>query len=178
VRTFLAIPLPDAICRSLAEAGRAIAGLRAQRPETIHLTIRFLGEIRDPEPIVAALAPVVAAHPPFKLQLRGLGAFPDRRRATVVWARVGEGQMQAGALAAGVENALMPLGFERERRPYRAHVTLGRFRSPRRLSREALDPEREFGQAEADRLVLYLSRLGRGGAQHDVLQELSLTGGM
>jgi 2'-5' RNA ligase len=174
VRAFLGIPLPEAVREDLARAARRVEGLRAQKPGTIHLTVKFLGEIRDPGEIAEALEPVVAAHVPFEMALRGLGAFPDRRRASVVWVRLEEGGTEAATLAVGVENALLPLGFERERRAYKAHITLGRFKSPKRLHREILDPERDFGVAVAERLVLFQSTLTPEGAVHTPLHDLSL----
>lgn len=178
MRTFLAIPLPAAMQAEMEAVGRCFSGLRPQKAETIHLTIRFLGEIHDADRVAEALAPVAAAHAPFDLELRGLGAFPNPRRAQVLWVRVAEGQMQAGALAAGVENALLPLGFERERRVFKGHVTLGRFRTPRRLAPEELSETRSFGRARADRLILFRSVLTPEGAVHTPLHELSLRGGM
>ncbi|MHC4340963.1 MAG: RNA 2',3'-cyclic phosphodiesterase [Planctomycetota bacterium] len=178
MRAFLGIPLPDPLCEALARAAQGIEGLRAQKPGTIHLTVRFLGDIREPDRIAAAVEPVALAHAPFDLHLRGLGAFPDRRKAHVVWVRLAAGGLEAGTLAAGVENALLPLGFDRERRPYTAHITLGRFRSAKRLHRDILDPDRDFGTARADRLVLYQSTLDPQGAVHSHLKVMSLGSGM
>jgi 2'-5' RNA ligase len=178
MRAFLGIPLPDPLCEDLARAAQSIEGLKAQKPGTIHLTIRFLGDIREPDRIASALEPVVAAHEPFDLHLKGLGAFPDRRKAHVVWVRLAEGALEAGTLAAGVENALLTLGFDREHRAYKAHITLGRFRSAKRLHRDILDPDQDFGTSRADRLVLYQSSLTPQGAVHSHLRVMSLGSGM
>ncbi|MGH7162205.1 MAG: RNA 2',3'-cyclic phosphodiesterase [Planctomycetota bacterium] len=178
MRTFLAIPLPPPLREALAEAARGVSGLRAQRPDTIHLTIRFLGEIEDPRPVVRAVAPVAAARPPFDLVLEGLGVFPHPRSARVLWVGLAEGEEEARALAALVETALRPLEMHPEERPWRGHVTLGRFRSPGRVADGVLSPARSFGRARADRLVLYRSTLGREGADHEPVESLSLGGGM
>ncbi|MFI5403249.1 MAG: 2'-5' RNA ligase family protein, partial [Planctomycetota bacterium] len=71
MRAFLAIPLPEKLCDELAAVGRGIAGLRAQKAGTIHLTIRFLGDVEDPEPVLAAAAEVAARHAPFDVSLAG-----------------------------------------------------------------------------------------------------------
>jgi 2'-5' RNA ligase len=147
-----------------------------QKPGTIHLTIRFLGEIRRAQDVVDAVAPVAAAHPPFALELAGVSAFPRTRAANVVWVGLARGDLEAGALAAGVENALLPLGFPREGRPWKGHVTIGRFPRPRKF--EAPEPPPVFGSAPADRLVLYRSVLTPEGALHEALRELSLGRGM
>jgi 2'-5' RNA ligase len=85
--------------------------------------------------------------------------------------------MQAGALAAGVESALAPLGFPRERRAWHGHVTLGRFRDPEPCPPGLVDRARKFGEARADRLVLFRSELTPEGALHSELASLPLGGG-
>ena len=132
MRAFLAIPLPAAMRETLCEVGLGITRLRSQRADTIHLTLRFLGEIEDPDAVAAAVGPVVEKHRAFDMSLERVGVFPKEGAPRVVWVGVGEGEMQAGALAAGIEGALVPLGFPRERRPWHGHVTLGRFRDPDR----------------------------------------------
>jgi len=176
VRAFLGVPLPEELRERLAKRAGRVEGLRAQKAGTIHLTIRFLGEIADPAPILEALEPVAAAHAPFDLVLKGLGAFPRPTRANVVWVGLDRGDLPAGALAKGVEMALEPLGFAPDRRPFHAHVTLGRFKNPRRLAMEEGD-QLSFGSARADRLILYSSILTPQGAIHHPVRELSLGGG-
>jgi 2'-5' RNA ligase len=173
VRAFLAIPLPEKLCEELAATGRSIQGLRAQKARTLHLTIRFLGEIDDPEPVAAAAAEVASRHAPFDVSLRGLGVFPHERRPRVVWVGIGEGEEAARALARDIEHALVALGFPPEERPWSAHVTLGRYPG-RPPEPPPLDPRREFGRARADRLVLFRSTLAPEGALHEPLRELSL----
>jgi len=156
--------------------GRGIAGLRAQKAETIHLTIRFLGEVPDPEPVAAAAAEVAARHAPFDVSLKGVGAFPDPRRPRVVWVGLGEGEEAAAALARDIEASVVALGFPAEERPWSAHITLGRFRD-RPPKPPHFDPLREFGRARADRLVFFRSVLTPKGALHEPFRELSLLGG-
>jgi len=174
MRAFLAIPLPPPTRQALASVANQIDGLRAQKPHTIHLTLRFLDEIADPAPIVEALTPVAAAHEPFEMSLERIGVFPPRGAPRVVWVGLGAGEMQAGALAAGIENALVPLGFRRERRTWHGHVTLGRFRSPPRRAGDLVDEDRCFGRVPAEKLVLFESNLTPDGAVHEVVQEMSL----
>lgn len=178
MRAFFAIPLPEALQEALAARARGVPGLSAQRPGTIHLTIRFLGEIADPAPVLAAVGPVVAAAAAFELELKGFGAFPDARRARVVWAGVGRGAAEATALAMSVERALHPLGVRPEERPFHPHVTLGRFRNPRPVPAPFLTGAAPPGVVRADRLTLYASTLRPEGPLHEPLRDLSLLGGM
>ncbi|MHC4973798.1 MAG: RNA 2',3'-cyclic phosphodiesterase [Planctomycetota bacterium] len=174
MRAFLAIPLPPPTRQALASVANQIEGLRAQKPHTIHLTLRFLDEIADPEPIIEALTPVAAAHEPFEMSLERIGVFPPKGAPRVVWVGLGVGEMQAGALAAGIENALVPLGFRRERRTWHGHVTLGRFRSPPKRGRDLVDEDRRFGSVPAEKLVLFESTLTPDGAVHEAVREMSL----
>jgi len=176
VRAFLAIPLPSQLAEELAAVGRGIAGLRAQRAPTIHLTIRFLGDVDDPEPVAAAAAEVAGRHAPFDVSLVGVSAFPDTRRPRVVWVGLGEGEEAAKALARDIEAAVAGLGFAPEERPWSAHVTLGRFRD-RPPKPPLFDPERAFGRFRAEKLVLFESVLSPKGAQHEAFRELALLGG-
>ncbi len=188
MRAFLAIPLPEKLCEELAALGRSITGLRAQKAGTIHLTIRFLGEVEDPEPVAAAAAEVASRHTAFDVSVAGVGAFPDARRPRVVWVGLGEGEAPARALAADIEAAVVALGFPREERPWSAHITLGRFRDrpPKRptlghrndpRSPPHFDPERKFGRVRADRIIFFRSVLTPEGALHEPFRELSLLAG-
>lgn len=174
MRAFLAIPLPPPTRQALASVANQIEGLRAQKPHTLHLTIRFLDEIADPAPIIQAVTPVAAAHEPFEMSLERIGVFPRKGTPRVVWVGLGAGEMQAGALAAGVESALLPLGFSRDRRPWHGHVTLGRYRTPPRRGQEPVDEDRRFGRVPAEKLVLLESTLTPDGAIHETVQEMSL----
>ena len=100
------------------------------RPENVHLTLKFLGDIREEalNDLCAALEETCRHHTPFDVGLTGLGAFPSARRARILWAGVGAGSERLCSLATDVDAAFAPLGFEREGRPYVPHLTLGRVR--------------------------------------------------
>ncbi len=177
MRAFLAVPLPEEVRNRVAEAARLFPGLVALKPPAIHLTVRFLGDIEDPAPIIDALRPIVATHPAFEIEIAGLGAFPKRQEASIVWAGLSKGGLAAGVLAAGIEAALVPVGFPREARPWKGHVTIGRFASPKRLRRAIFETESPFGSAPVEKVVLYQSTLTPEGAIHEPLAELPLGGG-
>ena len=100
------------------------------RPENIHLSLKFLGEIdaaREPE-LVAALKQASGARSeprPLTLQITGFGVFPDYHRPHVLWAGVTP-EPGLELLQHRIEQAFAPLGFPTEARPFRPHVTLGR----------------------------------------------------
>lgn len=134
MRAFVAIfPPPElraAITRALETVPRLNDKVRWVRPENIHLTLKFLGNIQE-ETLVnlwTVLEETCARHEPFNIRLTGLGTFPSGQRARILWAGIHTGSDQLGALAADLESALIPLGFEREKRAFTPHLTLGRLR--------------------------------------------------
>ena len=140
MRAFVAVfPPPEvqkaAVARAL-ETVRNLAGDRSDdkvrwtRPENVHLTLKFLGDVREEAlgDLYAILEEVCAKHAPFDAGLAGLGAFPSAQRARILWAGVDAGSDLLRSLAADLDAALASLSFEREERAYTPHLTLGRIR--------------------------------------------------
>ena len=125
---------------ALTDLDRALTPLRevpgAPRwtpPERWHLTLLFLGAVpaEQVEELVAAAGPAVATAPPMTLRLAGAGRFGTRRRPQVFWAGVTGDDAALGALAARLAAVASGLGLPVEDRPFRAHLTLGRWRPGR-----------------------------------------------
>ena len=135
VRSFIAVELPsaarDAVERVMRDL-RATAGdgVRWVRPEGIHLTLKFLGDIDvDSVPAIStALDRCAAFAAPFDLIVEGVGVFPNARRPRVVWVGLGRALESLQGLQQSVERELEALGFARERRAFTPHLTLGRVR--------------------------------------------------
>jgi len=133
MRLFVACELPPAVKEELAQLqgelrAQGAGRLRWVRPEGIHLTLKFLGGVSPAmaERVRDALAAAISD--PFSLSLRlgRVGSFGGRTRLRVVWVGLEGDTEQLASLADLVENALAPLGFPRERRPFAAHLTLAR----------------------------------------------------
>lgn len=140
--------------------------VRWTSPENVHLTLKFLGNVEAEAfgSIRAALGEVCAQHAPFDAALAELGAFPSARRAKTLWIGAGEGSDRLRSLAADVDNALAPLGFVREKRPYVPHLTLGRARGrPLHLN---LPSGAEVARFRVRRVELAESRLAAEGATY------------
>ena len=140
MRLFFAIELSEPVRAAL---DHAIAPLRVAEPglawvpsTKLHLTMKFFGEVPEPDaPRLAAAADVVAArHQPFEMTLGGVGAFPNFRRARVVWIGVAT-DPRLELLHHDLEVACGEAGFEVEGRPFRPHITLARVRTPLTLDR-------------------------------------------
>jgi 2'-5' RNA ligase len=136
VRCFTAIEINDAeVLEGLVRAQRGLEGsggdLKIVERENIHITMKFLGDVR--EGILERVKGVVSgmSFEPFKVTLRGVGAFPNLRRPRVVWAGVVEGAEELIQIYGELERSYEALGFRRERRRFKPHVTLARVRSGR-----------------------------------------------
>ncbi len=135
IRAFIAVELPpavgDAVERTMRDL-RATAsdGVRWVRPEGIHLTLKFLGDVDvDSVPAISgALDRSAAPSQPFSLMLESVGAFPNARRPRVVWVGLGGELEPLLELHRSVERELEALGFAMERRSFTPHLTLGRVR--------------------------------------------------
>lgn len=150
LRLFVAIELPEEIRVELGRcqarlAQRLTASVRWVKPEGIHLTLKFLGNVQQHRVngIEAALSQAAKGSAPLALALQSLGAFPNQRSPRVIWVGL-EGDLDALlALQEAVDRGLEAMGFRREARPFSPHLTLGRLREgetalERRLWGEAL----------------------------------------
>ena len=179
MRAFVAIfPPPEARRGALAWAKRLPSEDRVRwtRPENIHLTLKFLGDIRAEtlDGIRTALEEVCAEHAPFDAALAELGAFPSARRAKILWIGVGAGSERLRSLAADVDDAFALLGFEREKRPYVPHLTVGRVRGrPMKLD---LPSGVEGNGFRVGRVELMESTLSAEGATYGTVGVFTLRG--
>ncbi len=189
MRLFIAIDVPETVRDALVAAqqslrDRASARLRWTRPDAMHLTLKFLGDVdaaRLPS-LARVVAGVAARHHPFGLAVSRLGAFPGGRRLQFVWAGI-EGDLNALlALRDALESALGAEGYAVEARPFRPHVTLGRTRDGMRPDEaeriSAALPTTTLPDGlgfTVERVVLYRSHLGAGGSRYEVMAAAELS---
>ncbi|MEJ5348933.1 MAG: RNA 2',3'-cyclic phosphodiesterase [Desulfosoma sp.] len=188
IRTFVALDLPTNVQHDLAEFCAPLQKLDVPvswiPPHRVHLTLKFLGNV-DPtriEAIEEALRSVTAQTFPFALRPAGCGAFPSLREMRVVWVGVQGDVSPLRSLQQRVEGVLEPLGFARENRPFRAHLTIGRVKGRRHLkSLQDMLVARQGYQGvvfDVSELVLYKSDLKPDGAQYTPLKRLAFQGGL
>jgi len=183
IRAFIAIEIDAEIVRAIA---RAITGLKSHLPgvrwvpETnIHLTLKFLSDIEEGKiaPIAEALRRALHPFSCFAINAKGLGVFPGVSRPRVLW--VGLAAAQLRSLATAIETALEPIGFERETKAFKPHLTVGRWRrfdgSSKVLGQE-IERWREFdfGRFEVHEVVLFRSVLLPDGALYTPLEVAAL----
>ncbi|RMF42106.1 MAG: RNA 2',3'-cyclic phosphodiesterase [Deltaproteobacteria bacterium] len=177
-RLFVAVPLPVELKGRLAQVQQQLktAGpaLRLPRPESLHVTLAFLGDrpAESLEQLRAAVLSVGRSHGAFSCDCTGLGAFPTGRRARVLWAGF-DNPLLWNDLHRGLVTAL---GEDVGR--FHPHVTLARVRGrPCDVSALIQRRQREtWGRIRVDRVILYQSELRPGGAVHTPLVQSRLTG--
>jgi 2'-5' RNA ligase len=179
-RAFFALSIGD---DARLELARAIERLRAEawgervrwvRPENLHLTLRFLGDVETDRVagLLASLRGALAGTGAFECRATRVGGFPSASRTRVVAAAV-EPEAPLVALGERVERVVLDAGFDAEPRPFRAHVTLGRVRRPP-LRGAAIDSPLAGAPLRVDRVVLYRSELGRDGSRYTELGDALL----
>lgn len=190
VRVFVAVHLPAPQRAALEGAiallqERGLTRVRWVRPEGIHLTLKFLGDIpaSQVDAVTDAMYGIAVGPKPFRLELSSLGAFPNLNKARVLWCGIGGEMEQLSALQERTERALEPLGYRRENRPFAPHLTLGRVRESARppdpaMLQQALDAcvPGPLDQWLVDEVCLMRTTPLPGGSQYDVVATAKLTG--
>jgi 2'-5' RNA ligase len=183
IRTFIAIELSTDVLRRIGTLLERIqadvpSGLvRWVRPEGIHLTLKFLGDVEQGrlETLAGALQAACTSHAPFSLSIGGMGVFPNPRRPRVVWIGVDEPTGALLRLQGDVERAITPLGFPTERRPFSPHLTLGRVKRGgsaaelEALGQYATRARVRVGEMAVETVYLMRSDLGPAGARYTEL---------
>jgi 2'-5' RNA ligase len=198
MRLFIALDIDDEIRERIARFAEGVSGFapdaRWTRPDSLHVTLKFVGE--QPEPILeeinSALGTIAASE--IALQFRGYGFFPTAKAARVFWIGIEAGP-ELATLAAAVDQQTARLGVPKEDRAFSPHLTLARGavrgtrssgsphrhkedrpnRSFQRLQENlAAQPTPEFGTMTGHEFFLYQSELGRGGSRYTKLSRFAL----
>ncbi len=194
MRLFIALDIDDAIRERIARFVEGVSGFapdaRWAKPESMHVTLKFIGEQPEPavEQIKQALATVAAEV--IDIHFRGYGFFPTAKSARVFWIGLEAGS-ELAALAAAVDAKMASLGIPKEDRAFSPHLTLARGAgasgSPRRSKTDAPNrnfhrlqerlaarPTPEFGTMTAREFFLYESRLSPKGSKYTKLSGFEL----
>lgn len=182
-RGFIAIDIPPSphLDAFAAELRNASPSLKVVHTDQLHLTVKFLGDTEEglvPE-IVAAIQAATSGVRPFEIRVQGTGAFPSLARVNVIWVGV-EGAEPIARIADFLETSLESLGFPRESRPWKPHVTLARVKGHRELDRVRrlleVHAKDAFGVHTVDAVHLKKSLLTPEGALYSIVDTAKLTG--
>jgi 2'-5' RNA ligase len=178
-RLFVAVPLSEPARAAVADVVDAIRagepegrGVRWVRLDGLHITLRFLGPTSEARvaDVSAAVASAAAEVAPFSIRIAGADAFPPVGRPRTLWLDLDRGVDELAALATRLDDALATSGWERERRPFRAHLTLARADGVRAgpatvAALRAAAAELAI-ESPIDRVVLFESITGSGRARY------------
>ncbi|MGD8535642.1 MAG: RNA 2',3'-cyclic phosphodiesterase [Candidatus Aminicenantes bacterium] len=187
MRTFIAINLDPEIKKALSQFVSELnarsperRGIRWVRPEAMHLTLKFLGEINEEKVprIESVLKRISEKHGPFPLRVKGTGYFPPKsKNPRVLWVAVEEVD-NLKRLQSHLEEEMESLGFPKERRTFHPHLTLGRVKTISNIKETLhfLETHRDknFGEMEAKKITFFRSVLKPTGAEYSVLSEFEL----
>jgi 2'-5' RNA ligase len=184
IRCFIALNLSPELKGRLAELEARLKEAGADvswvKPENIHLTLKFLGEVEEERipPIKQAIQAALQDEGPLFFSLAGLGTFPNPRSPRVVWVGIEGEKERLSQLQERLEQAMEKVGFSREARPFSPHVTLGRMRS-RRGSSALVDllgrlASSELGTLKAQSIELMRSQLHPAGAIYTIMESFPL----
>jgi RNA 2',3'-cyclic 3'-phosphodiesterase len=186
-RTFIGIDIGNSIRTSATALQKELAKTGAEvkwaAPESMHVTLLFLGEVDDRElhAVCGAVKEASAGEPPFLLRVSGVGAFPTPRRPKILWAGITAGAEPLQRLNAALEERMLALGcYRTEERGYTPHLTLGRVKGdadsfalaseiPKRLAWDG-------GNVAVDEVLVYSSEMDRAGPVYTVIGRAPLTG--
>ena len=182
-RTFVALELSPALkagILGLAEALRR-KGVRASwsREGTLHLTLKFIGDVEEADlpDVVEAVRRAAAPRPPFSFETRGTGAFPSPRRPRVIWVGVAPNDALFD-LQGDVERELAGVGVPREERRWSPHLTVGRIRdteSAPDLSGALASLRAPEESVSVTEVLVMRSRLAPSGAVHEEVARIPLS---
>ena len=188
VRSFIAIKLPDELKRGLTQLQAQLKlgnqpSVKWVDPNSIHLTLKFLGNVPVDRigNITGAMEKAAQGISPFHLEVKDLGVFPNLRRVQVVWVGISGQVDRLSQLQQRIESNLAPLGFAPESRPFTPHLTLARLRN-----QASSDERQRFGQLiantrfkatytiEVNAISLMRSQLTREGAIYTRISSVGL----
>lgn len=185
LRSFIAIELEEEIREKIARLEEQLkrdsqADVKWVKKENLHLTLKFLGNISllSLNDVYKEIKSAVAQQSPFEIDFKELGAFPSLKAPRVIWLGVDKGREEVKKLSSLIEEGLSKLGFEREGKEFRAHLTLGRVRSAKNKDRLVESLERVkvegFGSTWVEKITLMESTLTREGPIYTPLKHFTL----
>jgi 2'-5' RNA ligase len=183
MRTFIAVELPENIKNKIGELQaplkRTDAFVSWVKPENIHITLKFLGEVPEEKmnEVFSATEAALKETKRFKMNLKRMGAFPDFRRPRVIWVGTGKGGEELLSMANKIEEEMEKIGYPKENRKFSPHFTIGRVKSPKNIEKlmelvKSTDFETE--DIGVNEVTVMKSQLHPAGAIYTSLKKIPL----
>lgn len=187
IRSFLAFDLPpeigEVLSRVYGEVSRSSLDVRWVRAEGIHLTVVFMGDIQESDisPVGEQISGVCSRYGPFSISLKSMGCFPNSRNPRVLWVGV-EGDLERmSRFRNEIQRKLVSFGIQEEKRDFRPHLTLGRFKKP---GKNAAETEKLLlnykgltsPACSLKEFIFFKSDLRAGGAVYTKMRSWPLSG--
>ncbi len=184
IRAFIAIQLPEEITAFIRKIQEGLGAygfkVRWVRPENIHLTLKFLGDITDENirQTSRVISDAAGEYAPISLGVKGIGVFPGVKRPRVIWIGINGQTGELAGLQKTLDGKLEAIGFKKEKRSFKGHLTIARVKG-NLDTRRLIDAMKEFGEYEsktfiADKVFLFKSELKPSGAVYTKLMSAAL----
>ena len=184
MRTFVAIELPKELTSKIDQLQSALKKTKADvswvKPQNVHITLKFLGEVKEDkiEEVYQAVEKSAVGIKKFQVSLQGLGGFPNLKRPRVIWVGVEKGKEILSELSPRVEEQFSGIGFAKENRAFTPHLTLGRVKSLKNLESLATEINKtafETADFEVQEVVVMKSTLLPTGAVYTPVKKVLLS---
>ena len=184
VRTFIAIEIPSDIIEKISNFQDILkkeqASIRWIKSSNIHITLKFLGNVLEEkiDAIANAVEVAVQLIKPFTIEISKIGTFPNERRPRIIWIGAQSGDELLKLLAKNIDNEVHKLGFEKEKRSYKAHLTIGRVKQDKNIAgvihRLNNNENLHAGSFIADEVVVMRSDLHPNGSIYTPLKRIKI----
>lgn len=178
-RLFIAINLPMELKKQLAvleqELKYKYCNVKWVTEENFHLTIKFLGEVPVDtfDEVIEGIKAGIEAIESFNISFKKLGVFPKKDKAKVIWLGVDKGKEDVVNLFNKIESALAKVGFKKETKAYKPHLTMGRSREPQFIDIDKF-PNNFEGICRVKSVDLMMSNLTHKGAVYTLIESVDL----
>lgn len=182
IRAFIAIKIPeviiDKITRVQNDLKKPDSRIGWVKPANIHITLKFLGNINPQQidEIAYQIGRAKDQFDPFSVKIKGVGVFPNPKRPRVIWIGAESENQTLKKVAQHIDRFVANVGFEPEKRDFKAHLTLGRVKGMQGIEEvmRILEQHQKFsgGSFTVDEIVLIQSELKPGGAVYTPLKQI------
>ncbi len=183
IRTFISIPISDDLKNELKQIQENLKSAGADVkwivPEGMHLTLKFLGDVKVSQinGICKAVSETTGNFLPFPISFSSVGAFPNVNCPQIIWVGIGEGKEIICEMNHKIEDRLAIIGFKKEKKKFNPHLTIGRMRGLKgfaELTKRIISIETPVERMMVSDIHVMKSQLTTQGAIHSVLESIVL----